>query len=487
MTDNENRNETLPEEESRGASPAGQSRAPAGAKRPVPKVLVGIVAVLAAVALFFGGFFTYKATLPEGVRSLLWFKEQIDSNYYQDVSDEDFWDAALHGAADVLDMYSAYYTAEEYDVEYNSMLGLMEGMGLSFFSSTNKIYRVAINSPAFFAETAEGEKGAVQAGMYLTGVGASADSIVDTLYTPVPVSGGVTYTTDNPVSAEISKYKAGDTVYLRLSSVEGNDTEHCVIVPVTLAAYTETYLLYAYNGRAWAFVDDGTGVAVWTDVSEYVSVDEKMADGTAYVRIVEFAGNAGSGFRQLAEQYKSDGAQRMLLDLRNNGGGDLGDLMLIAGYLLRDADSPTERLLTAVYKDGTRYNFAASGDYFADYFGDSEVYVAANGNTASASEALLGAMISYGTCSYEDVYLTDADGDGAAKTYGKGIMQQFYTDSSTGDVAKMTTAVLYWPNGTCIHDVGVTTSDGAKATQGASSNADYGDAELDYILSAIAA
>ena len=80
MTDNENRNETLPEEESRGALPAGQSPAPAGAKRPVPKVLVGIVAVLAAVALFFGGFFTYKATLPQGVPSLLWFKEEIDSN-----------------------------------------------------------------------------------------------------------------------------------------------------------------------------------------------------------------------------------------------------------------------------------------------------------------------------------------------------------------------------------------------------------------------
>lgn len=481
MTDNENRNETLPEEESRGA-------APAKAKRPVPKVLVGIVAVLAAVALFLGGFFTYKATLPEGVRSLLWFKDQIDSNYYQDVSDEDFWNAALHGAADVLDMYSAYYTAEEYDVESNSMQGLMEGMGLSFFSSTNKIYRVAINSPAFFAETAEGEKGAIQAGMFLTGVGASADSIVDTLYTPVPVSGGVTYTTDHPVSAEISKYKAGDTVYLRLSSVEGNDTEHCVIVPVTLAAYTETYLLYAYNGHAWAFVDDGTGAAVWTDVSKYVSVDEKMTDGTAYVRIVEFAGNAGRGFGQLAAQYKSDGAQRMLLDLRNNGGGDLSILLRIADYLLRETPVLPANVLTAIYnKSGTVYNFGVQNNYFADYFGDSEVYVAANGNTASASEALLGAMISYGTCSYEDVYLTDADGDGAAKTYGKGIMQQFYTHSSTGDVAKMTTAVLYWPNGTCIHDVGITTSDGAKATQGASSNADYGDAELDYILSAIAA
>ena len=62
MTDNENRNETLPEEESRGASPAGQSPAPAGAKRPVPKVLVGIVAVLAAVALFF-------ANAVEGVKA----------------------------------------------------------------------------------------------------------------------------------------------------------------------------------------------------------------------------------------------------------------------------------------------------------------------------------------------------------------------------------------------------------------------------------
>ena len=79
--------------------------------------------------------------------------------------------------------------------------------------------------------------------------------------------------------------------------------------------------------------------------------------------------------------------------------------------------------------------------------------------------------------------MTDPDGDGSARTYGKGIMQQFFEDGSTGDVAKLTSAKLYWPNGTCIHGVGVTTADGAAATQGAASNADYGDAELSYIFS----
>lgn len=477
------------------SAPAGQGRAqggPSAARRPLPKVLICIVALAAAVAIFFCGFFTYKATLPEGVRSLLWFKEQIDENYYQDVSDEAFWDAALHGAAGVLDSYSGYYTADEYAVEQDSIRGYFEGTGLSFFSGTNKIYRVAINSPAFFAKEAvqgpavqEG-RGAIEAGMYLTGVGASPDAIADTLYTSV--AGG--YVAQNAVSSELGKYAAGQTVYLRLSVAAGDDTaaETTRIVPVPLQSYTATYLLYAYRapgaaaGKAMAFVG-GEGGLVWQDVSGYVSVDETVPADTAYVRVVEFAGNAGDGFATVAAQYKADGAQKLLLDLRNNGGGELSHLMKIAGYLLRDAQGEAPLLLSAVFKNGTVYKYAAAGNSFGEYFGDSEVYVAANGNTASASEALLGAMISYGTVGYEGVFLTDPDGDGSARTYGKGIMQQFFEDGSTGDVAKLTSAKLYWPNGTCIHGVGVTTADGAAATQGAASNADYGDAELSYIFS----
>ena len=116
------------------------------------------------------------------------------------------------------------------------------------------------------------------------------------------------------------------------------------------------------------------------------------------------------------------------------------------------------------------------------------MYAAANGNSASASEALLGAMYSYGTLSYADVYLTKL-GDAAARTYGKGIMQTTYT--SGNGALKLTTAQIYWPNGTCIHDRGVTEEDadesGCPHAVLASSNADAGNAALSAILASIAA
>ena len=62
------------------------------------KILWAAVAVLAAAALFFAGFFVYYLTLPSEVRSLLWIKDKIQSEYYEDVSDDEFWDAVLDGA-----------------------------------------------------------------------------------------------------------------------------------------------------------------------------------------------------------------------------------------------------------------------------------------------------------------------------------------------------------------------------------------------------
>ena len=116
---------------------------------------------------------------------------------------------------------------------------------------------------------------------------------------------------------------------------------------------------------------------------------------------------------------------------------------------------------------------------------DSEIYVAANVNTASASEALIGAMISYGTIGYEDIFITDTVGQGSARTYGKGIMQTTYYNVATGEAAKLTTAQIYWPNGESIHGSGITTAMGARPSP-AKSFGEYGDPELTAILAAIA-
>lgn len=454
------------------------------------KILLALAAVAAAAVLFFAGFFTYYFTLPAGARSLLWFKDKIDSEYYENIDDEDFWQAAIDGAQSLLDRYSAYYTAEEYDSVVNSSQGLYVGTGLSFFSGTNKIADVAYNSPAFYAnETADSEKFFIETGLFVTGVGASADAVQDTF---AETSGGaVDY---SRLGALLGSFGEGDTVWLRLSSVSGTDTQNCTLVPVSAGSYNESYVLYVANGTAWTNVYSG-GASVWTDVSEYVSLGERFGQSEpAYIRLSSFYGNAVAEFRLAAEQYKKDGKGGLLLDLRNDGGGRVDIMQGIASYLMKDAKSDSEPVMTAEYKSGRKEIYLAGGNFYGDYFADGEIYVAANKNTASASEALMGAMISYGTIGYENVFITDTNWESQATnphsvtTYGKGIMQTTFSNFFTGEAVKLTTATIHWPDekSTCIHGRGISTEDGAVATQNAQTFGDYGDPELDFILGYIA-
>ena len=455
------------------------------------KILWAAVAVLAAAALFFAGFFVYYLTLPSEVRSLLWIKDKIQSEYYEDVSDDEFWDAVLDGAVSVLDQYSAYYTADEYDVVVDSSRGISQGLGLSFFSGSNMIAEAAYNSPAFYAQP-QGEDAAwstgLETGMYVTGAGASAGEIEDT-FALVGGTGDTAVYSYSALSTALSGYSVGDTVYLRVSTVSGHETENCEIVPVTLARYTESYVLYAADGEAYIYAyTDGAGE--WKNVSEYVSVDEKVSGDAAYIRLSSFYGNAAAEFGRAAQAYKEDGKTKLLFDLRNDGGGSVSVMQGIAAYLMKDAQSDTEPVMRAVYGNGREEIYLAGGDYYDEYFAGSEIYVAANRNTASASEALIGVMLSYDTIGYGNIFITELpNSTKPARTYGKGIMQTTFRNSLTGEAIKLTTATIHWPDeaGTCIHDRGITTDDGAVPTQGAKTFGDYDDSELTWILSQVAA
>ena len=433
------------------------------------KILWAGAAVLLAAAVFAAGYYTYYFTLDDGLRSLLWFKEMIDGEYYEDIDDDDFWNAAIGGVeSELLDSYSQYYSPAEYEGVVTSSQGIGTGIGLSFFTGTNKIYSVAINSPVFFT-------GAVREGMYLTGVAEGEEAFADTFASDG--RGGYVYR----AAAALSNLQEGDTVRLRLSDQSPTDTENCVVASVTVQTYTESYVLYAAGGHAYAALcAEDSREYVWTDVSEYVSADE-LAQGAAYLQLRRFYGNAAQEFAFALEQFRTDGEKTLLLDLRNDGGGDLGIMQYIASYLLRDAQSDQEVVLTAEYGNGAHSRFLAAGDFYDEYIGDADIYVAANGNTASASEALIGALISYGTIDYADIFITDTVGQGSASTYGKGIMQTTFLNRVTGEAVKLTTAKVYWPNGVCIHGTGITTAMGARPSPSAT-YCDYGDPELVQIL-----
>ena len=58
-------------------------------KKSVKIVSRVLAATIALTGAFFGGFFVHKATLPDGIDSLLWAKKRIQSDYYTDISNED--------------------------------------------------------------------------------------------------------------------------------------------------------------------------------------------------------------------------------------------------------------------------------------------------------------------------------------------------------------------------------------------------------------
>ena len=68
-----------------------------------------------------------------------------------------------------------------------------------------------------------------------------------------------------------------------------------------------------------------------------------------------------------------------------------------------------------------------------------------NGDSASASELLAGALKDHGAATVM-----------GTQTYGKGIVQTFYRLPANGGYVKLTTDAYFTPSGVCVQDVGIT-------------------------------
>lgn len=417
------------------------------------KVFKIAVAVFSAVFIFFAGFFIRYITLDKSIRSLIWVKNKIDDDYYIDITDDEFLEAATDGIDSMLDAYSTYYTPDEYASAMSSSAGNGTGLGISFSGLTyNRIARVGGNTPA--------ERAGIKAGYFVVGYGDDENSI-----TPAE--------SYSDLAAFISGKGTEESFVLAIASdADGTDTEYYTL---KRESYNENYVFYSSSSTAYRF--EGSTA---TTLTAYDGAIEELPSDTAYIRLTRFAGNAATQFKLAMEQFKAEGKKNLVLDLRTNGGGDMEVLRNITSYLCRNAAS-TPVAAVARYKDGSSETFNCVGNYFADYFSaDSKVTVLANSGTASASECLIGAMVDYGTIDYSDIVLSNING--AARTYGKGIMQTTYYHIFGGDAVKLTVAKIHWPlSDRCIHGVGITEADGAKSAP-AEDYMTAGDKELQYII-----
>lgn len=404
-----------------------------------------VVAVVAAIGMFFAGFFAGRIKDPD-VAALEFIVKTYKKHYLE--YDEDFVSVMSRS---ILDEYSEYYTKEEYAELKKISSGVRGGVGISYYQKSADevaIYDVLGNSPA--------EHAGVKAGSIVKGFKKATDEDFTTIEKR------------QDLSDALSPLDLGEDFILKLE-YDGTETEY------TLARkeYRETYVYYSDDSGSWRFTNNN---ADDMDDLEFERYDDPIAgfeNDTAYLRYTFFYGTANGilgsvgQIQEALKKFTVSGKRKLILDLRGNGGGYVDICQSVAKFFVPAPENSFSLIATAEYKKDPKTDkgkteiFKSSAIEFGTY-NYTKIIVLADENTASASEMLIGAMLSYDTQDKIEVVLApskDDDGQTVYKSYGKGIMQTTYVNTFGGGALKLTTAKLVWPDGkTCIHGVGITKS-----------------------------
>ncbi len=159
-----------------------------------------------------------------------------------------------------------------------------------------------------------------------------------------------------------------------------------------------------------------------------VDVSYLIAPGVGFIRINKFAESTYNEFTAELENLQKKGMQKLIIDLRGNGGGFLTQAVSIADEFL-------EGNKLVVYTQGSK---EPKQEYFSKkqgLFEQGKLAVLVDESSASASEILSGAL---------------QDWDRATiigrRTFGKGLVQQQY-NLSDGGALRLTVARYYTPLG----------------------------------------
>jgi carboxyl-terminal processing protease len=307
----------------------------------------------------------------------------INQYYYKNVDEQTLVNGALKGMVSALDdPYSVYYTEDEYK-EYNEK-----------------------NDGTF------------------VGIGALVSKDADTGYLKV-----VKVYTGSP--AEEQGLKEQDLIVkidnVDVQGVGADELDDLLKGPVGSAV--SLTVLPAETGQ------EVTMEIVRAELQNQFVFYSMLDDNIAHVTITEFHGDVSKTFEAALQFAQEQNAKGMVLDLRNDLGGSVKECVEIADMIL-----PEGLVCYTLDKDGNRDEYTVD-----DQYDEIPIVVLVNGDTASASEILAGAI--------------QDDERGVlvgTQTYGKGVVQSILDMPYSGGGVKLTSAVYYTPDGRNINGVGLT-------------------------------
>ena len=320
----------------------------------------------------------------DSIKKLEAIEEVIDQYYYkeEDIDTDKMIEGMYAGMVDSLgDRYSVYYTAEEWQSLMEETEGIYYGIG-AYLSLDND-----------------------------TGLAKISGVIADT-------------------PAEEAGLRENDIIYkVDGENIQGLELSE-IVSRVKGAEGTVVHLTIVREGETDYLEMDVTRRQIESPTVNYEMYD----NGIGYIQIREFDDVTTDQFTEALAVIKGSDAKGLILDLRGNPGGSLPVVVDIARMIL-----PEGMIVYTEDKYGERDEYTCDGKNELKI----PLVVLVNGNSASASEILAGAIKDYGKGTLI-----------GTTTFGKGIVQRVLP-LTDGTALKLTISDYYTPKGNNIHGIGI--------------------------------
>ena len=344
-----------------------------------------LLALAVAIGIFIGGKLHFNDS-PEKLFSTNSKKDKlnrlidyIDYEYVDEIDTDSIVDVTVNNILGKLDPHSVYIPKSEMNEVAESMKGDFAGIGVSFymFRDTITVIRTIKNGPSYISGIRPGDRILM------------ADQ--DTLY-------GRRIPNDDVVST--LKGKIGTKVNLKVFRKSENKV---------------------------------LDMSVTRDRVPIRSVDAyyMLTGDMGYIKINRFAESTFDEFKDALKKLKLRGAEKLVLDLRDNPGGYLGIAEKLADEFLGE-----DKLIVFTKNKKGRIKKAYATD--KGDFEDKPVYVLINERSASASEIIAGAL--------QDNDIGTIVG---RRSFGKGLVQR-EMDLGDGSAVRLTVSRYYTPTGRSI-------------------------------------
>lgn len=320
----------------------------------------------------------------DSIAKLESIEEVIEEYYYKedDISTNDMIEGMYEGlVASLGDPYSVYYTAEEWEDLMRDTEGIYFGIG-AYVSLDER-----------------------------TGYGKISGIIANT-------------------PAQEAGLRENDIIYqVDGESAQGLELSE-IVARIKGEEGTTVHLTIYREGESDYLEIDVVRRQIESPTVNYEMLDNRIG----YIQITEFDEVTTEQFKEALAVIKASDAAGLILDLRSNPGGSLSVVVDIARQIL-----PEGLIVYTEDRAGERVSYRCDGERELQI----PLVVLVNGNSASASEILAGAVKDYrkGTLI-------------GTTTFGKGIVQRILP-LTDGTALKLTVSAYYTPKGNNIHGIGI--------------------------------